>query len=567
MSDLATQIEGLDTLRGTPTAPTTTLADQVGSLDQLRIPAKLEAPAAAGEQGLPWHERLLRGINDPFQATAQLLLHSPLGRASMAVNKALTSGGGLFPNAVSETIGGASSSLDTSIQKAEADYQARRGADAGIDWTRGVGNVLNPINWIAPEVGAPGLVANVARGAIGATLSTPATGTEFAKEKSTQALAGAVGGAVMTPVGNAIGRIISPKVNPQVRTLMDAGVTPTPGQIMGGAAQRVEDAATSIPFLGDFIKTAQGRGLSDFNTAAYQRALDPIGEKAPRIVGRDGVDAVATKLGDRYDALLPNLSFTPDAQFAQDFAGLKAMVAQLPPAQAAQFNNIVNTQLGKATSSGLMNGETLKTVTSELLRKARGYASDTSFDNRQLGDALQEMHSTINRTLQRANPGQAAELHAIDTGWANYARIRAAAASQGAHDGLFTPAQLSAAVKAQDKSVAHGNFAKGNALMQDLSDAGKAVLSQKVPDSGTPLRSLVGLAATGGLGYLANAHPLGAAATIGGATLGALPYTQVGQNAIAALLTKRPDMAPTVANAIKRGLPLLGGTTAAAFNQ
>jgi len=545
---------------GQPAEPQS-LADHAAEFRQA-VQSVPVAPVVT-QADLPWHERLIQGVKDPSVAAAQLWMKSPFGKAAATVNRALTSGFGMFPNAVSESIGGAGESLDAYAKRSEQEYQAKRGPNAGIDLARGVGNVLNPINWVAPEVGSTGLLANVGRGAATAALSSPTTGEDFWTEKGKQAAMGAAGGALLTPVANALGRVVSPQTRPQVKTLLDAGVTPTPGQILGGASQRIEDAATSIPFLGDFIKGAQGRGIMDFNRAAYQRALDPIGEKAPQIIGREGVEAVASKLGDKYDALLPKLSFKPDAQFVQDLAGLKSLASQLPEAQAKQFDKIVQVQLGKATPAGLMNGETLKSVTSEILNKAKGYGSDASFDNRQLGMALHELNSTINRGLQRTNPTAAAELKAVDTGWANYARIRAAAAAQGAQDGIFTPAQLSAAVKAADKSVGKGNFAKGNALMQDLSDAGKSVLSQKVPDSGTPLRSLIGLAATGGLGYLANAHPLAALGTVAGGTVGAIPYTNLGQKTLAALLTQRPDMAPTIANAMRLGLPALGGIGAA----
>jgi len=49
-------------------------------------------------------------------------------------------------------------------------------------------------------------------------------------------------------------------------------------------------------------------------------------------------------------------------------------------------------------------------------------------------------------------------------------------------------AQLQNAVKALDRSRDKAQFAGGTALMQDLSEAGKNVLSNKVPNSGTPER-------------------------------------------------------------------------------
>jgi hypothetical protein len=74
----------------------------------------------------------------------------------------------------------------------------------------------------------------------------------------------------------------------------------------------------------------------------------------------------------------------------------------------------------------------------------------------------------------------------------------------GADKGVFTPSQLATAVRANDKSVDHGAYAEGRALMQDLSNAGQDII-KVVPDNagvshGT-LNDLTGLG-VGALGYL-----------------------------------------------------------------
>jgi hypothetical protein len=101
---------------------------------------------------------------------------------------------------------------------------------------------------------------------------------------------------------------------------------------------------------------------------------------------------------------------------------------------------------------------------------------------------------------------------------------------------------LQNAVKAMDRSKDKGQFAQGNALMQDLSESAKTALGNKVPDSGTPYRSMVAaLAASGGAG--AAGFPAIAASLIASPLL----YSQTGQNMLAAILTKRPDFANALA--------------------
>lgn len=102
-------------------------------------------------------------------------------------------------------------------------------------------------------------------------------------------------------------------------------------------------------------------------------------------------------------------------------------------------------------------------------------------------------------------------------------------------------------MKALDKSKDKARFAQGDALMQDLTDAGKARLAQTVPDSGTPFR--LATMATLGAGAFNPLIPLSALA-------GAAGYTKAGQKAITALLTERPEMANQLAAMLRnQGAP------------
>jgi hypothetical protein len=49
------------------------------------------------------------------------------------------------------------------------------------------------------------------------------------------------------------------------------GVTDlTVGQQLGGPARAVEDAATSVPIIGDIINARRGESVRDFNRAAFR---------------------------------------------------------------------------------------------------------------------------------------------------------------------------------------------------------------------------------------------------------------------------------------------------------
>lgn len=449
----------------------------------------------------------------------------------------------------------------------------------------GAGNLTGSIAAAAPlgAVAGPGasLLARIGSGAItgglGAAITTPVdpNAANYWAEKGNQAMLGAATGGVAAPVIGALGRVIAPNVSPDVQRLLDAGVTPTPGQILGGGFARTEDKLTSLPFLGDMIKNAQGRAVNQFNVAAYNQALAPIGEafdSSAAKVGQEGIGQVKSKIQDVYNTVLPQMQFRADQQFQNEVVNLGQMASGLPPAQQQTFMGILKNQIfGKMGPQGNMDGQTLKGVAEELGDKASGYLGDGSFDNRQLGAALSALKTSLMDGVKRSSPGDlATQLNNADTAWANFARIRSAGASLGAanNEGVFTAAQLQNAVKAGDKSAGKGAFATGNALMQDLSGAGQRVLGSKYPDSGTAGRGLMSLLAPGGIAAGLATAPTSTLATLGGIGLGSLPYTSLGQRAAAAALTARPQLAQPVGNLVGRLGPVVipGGAAALLSN-
>jgi hypothetical protein len=340
--------------------------------------------------------------------------------------------------------------------------------------------------------------------------------------------------------------VISPTISPQIQTLMKEGVVPTAGQILGGGYKRAEEALSSVPIIGDFIKGAQGRAMADVNRVAFNRALTPIGEKLPQgVVGREAVQFVSEKLDDAYGKLLPKMTVLQDVPFADQITALKNNVNKgaINSASKQFFNNWIDENvLNKFQGQGAVTGETLKGIQSDLRTKIDELSASTVNDERVIANALKEAQDQVRQLVTRSNPQYAKELKAIDTGYANFKRVERAAASLGAEEGIFSPAQLQNAIKAMDKSKDKGQFAQGQALMQDLSESAKTALGNKVPDSGTPYRSMIAaLAASGGAG--AAGFPALAASLIASPLL----YSQTGQNMLAAILTKRPDFANALA--------------------
>lgn len=406
--------------------------------------------------------------------------------------------------------------------------------------------------------GAVALAPTTLRGAatLGAGLGAVQPVTNNLERLQNIGLGGAAGAGGQAAV-NSLARVVRPNTSVAVRGLMDEGVTPTPGQILGGGFKRAEEGLTSVPIIGDAIKSAQTRAVTDLNTAAFNRALAPVGEKLPKgLGGREAVDYVGETLGKKYDALLPNLTTQADGQFISEMQSLRNMMGSgsIDPAKAAQFEALLNNQVFAKFQPGAggaptLTGQTMKQIETDLGQLSSKFQRSLDPDQQMVGDALQEVQASLRNAVMRNNPQVAPELQRINEGWANFKRVQRAASSVAAEGGQFSPAQLQAAVKATDRSKDKAAFARGDALMQDLAEPAKSVLGPKVPDSGTPFRMLTTLGAGGAAGGLIG--PGTAAAILAGPAL----YSRAGQNALATVLARRGAAAEPTANALRRLAP------------
>jgi len=369
---------------------------------------------------------------------------------------------------------------------------------------------------------------------------------------TTNALMGAAGGFAGAGVANGLAGLVAPVVPKDARSLIDAGVTLTPGQRMGGAWKRAEDAMTSIPVTGDAIRSAQRGTFEQFNAAVANKALAPIKAKLPAgVSGRDAIAYTERALGNAYESVLRQVgTVRADAPFAGEVANLRAMVRNSPmPAEVqAQFDKVIASQItGKLQGQSAMTAQTFKEAESELGRLAARYGADASTDKQLLGDALQEAQAALRRLLERsAGPDLAADAKAANAGWAEFKRMQKAATFLGAKDGVFSPENYMNAVKALDKSKDKGAFARGGALGQDLGSDALRVMGGTVPDSGTPFRTLM-------------ADPLkGIPSALLGAPVQAA-YSRPVLNALQMLQSgQRPALATKAAAELRLAAPALG---------
>lgn len=529
----------------------------MGAFDDLMTPQSLSRGGAFDDLmpkgSVSRTEKFLTGAADPIHGGAQLLaniLPQGLVRAGNTANNWLADKTGLVPRLPE---GG----VDQQVRERERAYQSQRTAagESGFDGYRVIGNVLSPANAALAMrgLGAATTGARVLGGAAtggASALLNPVTEGDFASEKGKQVATGAAFGAAVPAATAAIGRLISPAAsrNADLSMLRDAGVRPTIGQAMGGRWNALEEKAQSIPLIGDMIANRRGAAQQDFNRAAIQRAAAPIGAKVDDI-GQTGVAKAGDAIGDAYDAAARNMgAFRLDRQAIGEIRTVQGMAQNLADKERGQFSRVWQTVTQDISPNGTIPQSAFKKIDSKLGQEASRFSGSPDVYQQQLGDAIGELRNTIKGNALRANPAAATQAKAADRAYANLVRLEGASKAAQNSEGVFTPAQLASAVRQADRSVRDRATARGEALMQDLSRAGQNVLGNKVPNSFTTDRAIIGMGALGAGAYIS---PMATAGLLGGAGL----YTSPAQRMAVGLLASRPQSAEAIRQSLLQASP------------
>lgn len=386
------------------------------------------------------------------------------------------------------------------VANREQQYQDERAAagSEGVDWMRLLGNVASPVNAaVASRIPAAGSLLTRTVGGAGGGVALSAlnpTEGEYWPEKLKQMAVGGVTGGALPLVGEGSKRIFSGVKDPAKRLLMKEGTTLTPGQIVGGRPRRWEEVLDSVPFVGGEIRDAKIRGIEQFNRSAINRALSPIKEKLPKGVqaGHDAIAYAQNKLSDAYDDVLGKMHGQIDKQFNDDLTNVARLAGNLPKDKADELRFLIDEDivnkfpvLGKG-QWGRISGDTVKDIQETLRLYEQAYKNKGPYE-RKIGQAVKELRRSFDAMLRRTNPKEAEALKAVDAGWANFKRVQKAA-SKTSGEGVFTPSRLGSVVRSMDANKGSG-AAKGQALMQDLTRAGEAVLPNRLPNSGTADRN------------------------------------------------------------------------------
>ena len=512
-----------------------------------------DAPAAAPAPPKTRMEKIGKGLRDPIDGGAQLLtnlLPSGVVKVGNSVNNWLAENTGLVGRLPE---GG----VDQQVRQDEIAYQASRKAagESGFDGYRVIGNVFNPANFALGSrlPAAASLAGRVGVGALGGAASgalNPVVGDgNFASDKATQIGAGAAFGWLVPAVTGGISRVISPNAstNANLQLLRAEGVRPTIGQTLGGFYNRAEEKATSIPIMGDMISRARTGAQREFNAAAINRATAPVGARTAG-AGQGAVQEAGDLVGDAYTAARNAMgAFQIDQRGTQEINRIRTMAQNLPPTQRRTFENALQSVQTDISPNGTIQASVFKRIDSKLGQDAAQFSGAQDPYSQQLGTALSELRNSIAASGRRANPQADQLFTSADRAYANLVRVEGAAKKALNTEGVFTPGQLNAAIREADSSVRKRAVGRGTALMQDLGNAGQTVLGNKVPNSATADRLMLGAGGLGA-GLLNPAVPMGLLA--GGAM-----YTGPMQRLLTGSVAARPQSAQAIANALRQASP------------
>jgi hypothetical protein len=467
-------------------------------------------------------------------------------------------------------------------QKAEAYQAAYGGNPPAYSPQRDLGEALPmaAASFALPYSTAtfwPRLASNAAGGAMSGILTGDPNAPPGAIGK--EAVQGGLLGATATPATGVAARVAYPRMaRPPApgepgydQIMMDLGVRPTPGQLMQGsggwfnrAVNRLEQGVGSIPIIGDMIGAARSRSVDQLNTGMANYVLAPINETLEAGgPGREAVNEVHRKVTDAYNAAVPTAGGRLDPITYQELGTLQTNAGTLGPGRQQQFNNIMDQHVWRHVdpNTGIMTGQGFKDAESDLGKQARDiiYNPGSTSDERGLAYQLRDTQTVLRNWLERASPANAADIRSANAAYARQLRYEYATARPGELPGRFQPSQLQAGVAAYAPKSA---VARGTALGENISDAGRAVLGSTVPDSGTPLRHMIQLGAGLGAAALAGheeVDPKWIAAGLGGTAATAVLYNPLSQRLIAHMMATRYPWQENVATGIRHLSPVLAG--------
>lgn len=294
--------------------------------------------------------------------------------------------------------------------------------------------------------------------------------------------------AVMSRLGLRTPRTVAPPprpaATPAAQTLQRAGVPLDRSQRQGGRfLQMLRSAVTNHPFTAERQAHFSAAQQKEFNRAVL-RSIGANADEATQSV----MTEAKSRIGSVFDNIGKQGLAFDDALQAQTANIVDDALATVPQSELAPLMRNIDDLLNAVDDSGRINGDVFTRIRSRLSELARRPGIGQSA--RRLEDALMD-------ALERSHPGQRQALRDAADQWRNM-RIIEQAIGKGAERDI-SPLRLSNAIGTARNRAMSVYGQGGDQQLVELAQAGRSVLPEVLPDSGTvprgmmqaPLRSIV----------------------------------------------------------------------------
>lgn len=403
---------------------------------------------------------------------------------------------------------------------------------------------------------------NAVRGAI-PWLGAAATGAGIgAATNPLDRKGGAAGGAIGGALGEGGGRILSralggavaPSVSADARAMMDDGVRVPMWKALeeGGAVRNLAERVRSLPIVGPLMKAQEASAMRDYNRNLIRDATPPVPHfdeargilrwSAPTTtpvaeIGQEGMRALHGRFNQAYDAIYQGRKIPVDDAFEGELRSIGEAATNYTPGAAPDVGGLirlVGDTLRKGTETTTRTSPILNAagapITSQQLghaavnpqqvKNALDIANDAVTNAWRAGDAdkaraFEGVRDAVQALRERGLPPEVQQmLGPVNAAYAKYKLLQRAGSSVGAmrREGIVTPAQMTTAIKASDKTAGKSATAMGTAGGQQAAQRANRVLGSELPEVGPgTAEKMALLTGAAGLGWAAPGA-LGAAA-------------------------------------------------------
>ena len=264
-------------------------------------------------------------------------------------------------------------------------------------------------------------------------------------------LSGAAYEGLMTPVTNIAGNLIGKAVSAPLkgadeglrRLASNYGINLTPGQMTGGKG--LEQTLSGMPIVGPQIRARRNETLEQFNKAAFDEGLAPIGVQvtAP---GQKGIGEAQQAVSEAYNEALGGVALLPDQEFAQQVRGKAyselGKVREIGPELQKEVDDIFARH---ASPDGTISGEGMQNALQDIQKLKTAYKADPRWGKR-IAPQLDEISDGYSGLLERQFPENYEKFQNANEAYRNVS-ILEKAVDFGAEGDIFSPGNLRAATR------------------------------------------------------------------------------------------------------------------------